>query len=556
MRSSRPGRLSRPGPALLALLALVLLALVLLAPPAAAQVPADSLRNLSIEEAVARALDRSETVGIARAGVLDARGRQSQARSGYFPQIGASAGYTRTLASQFGGLQAEESDTAAPAPTSCEEFVPNPALPPDQRIAELEAAVECLSTVNPFAAFSDLPFGRENQWSLGLSLSQNLFTGGRVRAQNRIAGAVRRSAEIELDAQEAQALLDVVQAYYDAALAERLVAIADTSLIQAERTLRETRLAFEVGTVAEFDLLRAQVARDNLRPTLIQRTADRRVAALRLKQLLDLPLTDSLVLTTTLGDTVEADTVLAPEPLPPTIEAAAAEAAAVEERAAVRQAEEAVIASEGARTVAGSQRWPTVTLSSQYARLGFPEDVFPDAWNQFVDDWTISVTASLPLFTGGRIKGDRMIAEAGLDQARLRLQQTRELAGIDEETTRAQLAAAEAAWEASTGTVAQARRAYEIAEVRFREGISTQTELTESRLLLQQARANRALAARDLQVARTRMALLPELPLGVAAGRTSGQAAGTPAASAATPATQSGTGTSAGQRSTSTTGLR
>ena len=149
-----------------------------------------------------------------------------------------------------------------------------------------------------------------------------------------------------------------------------------------------------------------------------------------------------------------------------------------------------------------------------------------------------------------------MIAEAGLDQARLRLQQTRELAGIDEETTRAQLAAAEAAWEASTGTVAQARRAYEIAEVRFREGISTQTELTEARLLLQQARANRALAARDLQVARTRMALLPELPLGVAAGRTSVPAAGTPAASAATPATQPGTGTSAGQRSTSTTGLR
>lgn len=543
---------------------LLLSSLVLLAPAAAAQSSAaaptatDSAgtrRPLSIEQAVSRALEESEAVGIARAGVLDARGQQAQARSGYFPQIGASAGYTRTLASQFSSLQSEEPDTATPAPAFCDEFVPNPALPPDQRLEELERAVECLSTVNPFAAFSDLPFGRENQWTFGLSLSQNLFTGGRLRAQNRIAGAARRSAEIELDAQEAQALLDVVQAYYDAALAQRLVAIADTSLVQAERTLRDTRLAFEVGTVAEFDLLRAQVARDNLRPTLIQRTANQRIAELRLKQLLDLPLADTLVLTTPLGDTVEADTVTAPEPLPPTIEAAAAEAAESERRAAVRQAAEAVTASEGARSIANSQRWPTIQVTSQYARVGFPDRVFPEAWNDFVNDWTVSITASLPLFTGGRIKGDRMIAEAGVDQARLRLRQTEELAEIDEQATRAELAAAEAAWEASTGTVTQARRAYEIAEVRFREGISTQTELTEARLLLQQARANRALAARDLQVARTRLALLPELPLGQAgqggqgrAGAGGAVAGGAPGAGGAgpgafgTPASSTGAG--------------
>ena len=48
--------------------------------------------------------------------------------------------------------------------------------------------------------------------------------------------------------------------------------------------------------------------------------------------------------------------------------------------------------------------------------------------------------------------------------------------------------------------------------------MSTQLELSDSRLLLQQAEANRALAARDLQVARARVALLPELPLAASAG--------------------------------------
>ncbi len=64
--------------------------------------------------------------------------------------------------------------------------------------------------------------------------------------------------------------------------------------------------------------------------------------------------------------------------------------------------------------------------------------------------------------------------------------------------------------------VEQATRANEIAELRYREGLSTQTELQDVRLQLEQARANQAQAARDLQVARLRLTLLPFLPLGTA----------------------------------------
>jgi outer membrane protein TolC len=69
-------------------------------------------------------------------------------------------------------------------------------------------------------------------------------------------------------------------------------------------------------------------------------------------------------------------------------------------------------------------------------------------------------------------------------------------------------------WEASAGTVQQAERAYQIAELRNREGLSTQLELSDSRLSLEVARATRAQAARDLQVARARLALTPALPAG------------------------------------------
>ena len=67
--------------------------------------------------------------------------------------------------------------------------------------------------------------------------------------------------------------------------------------------------------------------------------------------------------------------------------------------------------------------------------------------------------------------------------------------------------------------MAEAEKAYAIAEIRYREGISTQTELADARLLLEQARANRATAGRDLQTARVRVALLRDLPLAQGVGQ-------------------------------------
>ena len=126
---------------------------------------------------------------------------------------------------------------------------------------------------------------------------------------------------------------------------------------------------------------------------------------------------------------------------------------------------------------------------------------------------------SVPVLTGGRLRGDRMVAEASLLEARALFEQTRSLAEFDTRTAVLQLASARAQWQASAGTVEQATRAYQIAEIRYREGMSTQTELADSRILLQQAQANRAQAARDLQIAQVRVALLHDLPLNLNLGQ-------------------------------------
>lgn len=467
------------------------------------------LRALTLSQALELAEKRSESIGIARAGLARAAGDRRRARSAYFPQLSGSASYQRTLQSQFSALDAGTDTSTTPA-LSCDRFVAQPGLPIDQRLDSLENAVECASAADPFGGLRNLPFGRENTYRFGLSFSQTLFSGGRVRGQVQAAGAGVRSAAIGLTSARAQLLLDVTGAYYDASLADRLLTIALATLDQADTTLSQTQLAREVGNLSEFDLLRARVTRDNQRPIVIQRRADRDLAYFRLKSLLDVPLDEPLALTTELGDTALTDSA----PLETLARTSGDTGAAA--RAPVRQAAEAVEAQRGLLRVARGQRLPQVALTSQYAQLGYPEKVSPFG-ARFVDDWVVSLGLQLPIFTGGRIGGEEDVARANLSEAELRLQQTHELAEVDTRNAATQLEAADAAWQASAGTVEQAARAYQIAELRYREGLSTQTELLDSRIQLQQAQASRARAARDLQVAKVRIVLLPALPLAGAA---------------------------------------
>jgi outer membrane protein TolC len=435
----------------------------------AAQAPAS--RPLSLEDALTLAIPASENLEIARAAVSRARGEQYRAKADRYPQLGASANYNRLLRSQwegfsFGGDSSSSGDTET-----------------DQ-----------------------LPFGQKNTYSLGLSLSQNVFTGGRLRGQGTAADAGRRSAELGVTAAESQLILDVVQFYYDAATADLQVRIAQIALEQADATLAQMEQRRAVGAQPEFDVLRARVARDNQRTALIARTAEREVAFIRLKQLLNLPIDASTTLATELADTAFADT--------PTLAAVVRQAgdSSAEARLVVRQAAEAVRAQEALAKVARSQQYPQLVLSSLYGNVGYPGNYDPFNADYFTN-WNVSVGFQVPVFTGGRIKGDKTVADANVREARLRLQQLTELARVDARSTYANLDAARSAWDASAGTVQQAQRAYEIAELRFREGLSTQTELLDARLALQTAESARVEAARILQIARVRSALLESLPL-------------------------------------------
>lgn len=467
---------------------------------------AQSPRPLSLDEALELAAAHSERMAIARAGVDRAGGGERRARSGLFPQLAASASYDRALASEFSGLF-----DAAGAPP-CPPFIADPLAAVEQRLAELERAVDCGATGPPDQAgtgFENLPFGRKNTYRVNLSFSQNLYSGGRIGAQVAIADAARQTADISLRSTLAQLRLDVVSTYYDAALADRLLHIAEESYRQADATLRQVTLGYEAGSQPEFEVLRARVARDNQRPAVIRQRADRDIALLRLRQLIEVPARQPLELTATLdGDAL---------PPPPAFAAAVGGLAEARPpgvvRAPVLESQAALGLRVATADAARAERLPSITLTSSYGQVAYPSGAFPTL-GDFRRNWTIGALVQLPVLTGGRLAAEVAIARADVREGEARVKQVRELAELDTQAAYEELRAARAQWEASSGTVQQAQRAHEIAELRYREGVSTQLELSDARLLLAQAAATRAQAARDVQVALARVALLADLPLG------------------------------------------
>lgn len=478
-------------------------------------------RPLSLENALSLAAGSSESVGLARAGLTRARGQQYQARSALLPQVTTSLNYQKQLQNQFEAITRRFSSGDGGGSDSSG-----------------GGAAE-----NPITRIFASPY----TVTFALQASQPLFTGGRARAGVEAARLGRSSSELGITSAMAQVQLDITGAYYDAVLADRLVAIAESSLVQSERTARQVQLTFDVGNTSEFELIRARVTRDNQRPQYLQSRTQRDLAYVRLKQLLDLPLDDDISLTSPIQEAPESrgaevagptslsvsrEDVIADDPrVREAMRSVLANAdTSVNDRLPVRQASLGVDVAQQQLKSTRAQRWPQLSLNTNYQRFAYPDNGVPGSLADFFPNWSVSVGATVPLFTGGRVKGEIMAAEASVGEARLRLQQTREAAQFDMQQSIMQLEQAQSAWQASIGTAQQAQRGYDIAEVRYREGISTQIELSETRVQLQQALANRAQAARDLQVARVRITLLRELPLSPSGTAGSAQS-GTPPAS-------------------------
>ncbi|MCC6243568.1 MAG: TolC family protein, partial [Gemmatimonadaceae bacterium] len=186
--------------------------------------------TLTLDQALRMASGVSEQVAIARAGEQRARGQQFQARSAMLPQVSTTLNWQKQLQNQFAAIAERAGGTGTGT----------------------GGGSDTTSAADGPASITRI-FASEYNFNFGLTASQPIYTGGRNAANIRAARAGRESAEIGITSASAQVQLDVTQAYYDALLADRLLTIADSTLVQAERALRQVQLTRRVGSASEFE---------------------------------------------------------------------------------------------------------------------------------------------------------------------------------------------------------------------------------------------------------------------------------------------------------------
>ena len=178
--------------------------------------------TLDLQRCIAIALERHPSIQAAAGTVTAGESRVGQARSGFYPQLNGSAGYSRT------------------DPTS--------------------ASVTTSTTAGQ----------SYNNYSSGISLSQNLYDFGKTSTQVKVQEFNRDSFRSDLDNVLIQVTFGVKQAYYGLLQARRNRDVAREVVGQFQQHLEQAKAFFEVGTKPKFDVTKADVDLSNAKLNLLK----------------------------------------------------------------------------------------------------------------------------------------------------------------------------------------------------------------------------------------------------------------------------------------------
>ncbi len=418
--------------------ATLLLALLVPAPLASAAEPASSGRRvLTLSDALSIAAEKNRDVAKARAYQSWVRGKYVEERAGALPTVAATGSFGR-------------------------------------------------SWDGTYAALTDglFPSGQTVR-TAGVSLTQTLFAWGKVGAAVRAAKDGIASAEDQLEHYRQAAARDVTEAFHDVLLAKRIEAIAKETLEQRERQLGEAERRHTLGTVTDYDVLAARVARDNQRPEVLRTASAVLVALDRLR----------LVLAEESGE-IDVDGAL---------EAEAVELPSFEEAVATAL-EKRPDLSGLVRNAAIYRQLVRIRNADDKPRL----DLRANAGWQWFDAGVVSASGkvwgaglylSFPFFDGLATRGRVAQARSDLTRAELDLAQARDGIHVEVRTALDRARVAAEIVNALSGNVAQARRLLEMSETGRELGVKTRLEVDDALLNARAAEANLARAKRDYLVA-------------------------------------------------------
>lgn len=389
-----------------------------------AAAPARPSTNLTIEDAVQRALERNLDIAVERL----------NPRTFDLSLAGLYATYRPTLTSTVGYRDATSftrSQTAGADILTTATLTANSGLLQNFQWGGGSLAVQFNNTRQ---SQSDRFATRNPTLNSGLTatLVQPLLRGFRTdstRTQLRVTRINQGISESQLKATVTNTLAGVRNAYWDLVYTVQAVEVAQRSFDLATRLVEDNRTRVEIGTLAPIDIVQAEAEAATRRQTLVQTQANRRTAELALKRLIVSGTEDELW-------RAELNPVDRPSFAAPEIDVDAAVRRALSIRTDIDQAKQQLEVNALNVRLLRDQTLPGVDLTAVYGLSGIGGPVFvrsglggeitqivPSGYtdalrtlrNLDAPTWNLSLNVSYPIGTSA--------ADANLARGRVQVQQ-------------------------------------------------------------------------------------------------------------------------------------
>lgn len=306
-------------------------------------------------------------------------------------------------------------------------------------------------------------FQPHENYNIGLNATGLIFDFGKTKAQIEKAIAEAEVSKGTLEAQRQAIAYQVAQVYYGLVFLEKSVSVQKTQLESLESNLEQVSKKYNNGDALELDLMNARVALANAQ----NRNTDL-LANIEKQQALIAMLTGVEQFATNSQDFDFQD-----------VSVGAGTTGNLD--LAIAQAKIAVAEKE-------------ISLNKKYLRpslnynggLGFRNGYVPDI-NEMRFNWAAGVGLSYPLYVGGRDKEQLQLSKLGLTAARASADAVSNNLRSETSQSQAEAKANRTKLDNTKSVIQQAETALHLADVRFANGVASNTDVLTAQSNLEQA---------------------------------------------------------------------
>ncbi|MCC7430187.1 TolC family protein [bacterium] len=314
----------------------------------------------------------------------------------------------------------------------------------------------------------------DNQFSAAATLNQTIYSFGKVGNAIVAASYYKKLTKNQFDFQTQNVITNVKRAFYQTLLLRKVFEVAKDSEQSAKENYENIKVKYESDVVSEFELLQSEVRWQNSIPETIKAEKNYKLSANNLKSFVGLSVTEELDL--------KGDFELFPA-MPEKLDFESI----LENRNDFNSLIWEKKVYEKALSIQFANHLPSIDGNLTYSYQAGSDDfkLENDSKNFFA-----GISLKVPVYSGGLTNSQVQKAKIEVGKVETRILMLTDQIKIQLSNSYLKLSEAQKRISASSKSVSTAKRAFEIAESRTKNGFSTQLELKDSRIFLDQAKLN------------------------------------------------------------------